>query len=303
MKIIKKEPWKEKYDAEKLTRQFVELQMYKHVTKETINQHIYALRALHEGVDGIPTMYDVRRCLPPNMGSAYFNKRLNTYRQYFRMLLEEGRTLDDPTKNMKYKKKSYRIKNYEECNIKKFLEGFDQTTFAGFRSYVMVLLIIDSGIRPSEIVQIKETDIDIDSLTITLRAEITKSRKRRVIPISPFVLDKIRELKSYELPQWGNEYLFCSSSGKPITATALRRECLINSYKTGVSLTPYDFRHIFATTYVRNGGDVFTLQRILGHASPRMTMIYVNLNVDDLIKAHKRVDVLGNFIQKRIGKL
>jgi site-specific recombinase XerD len=73
--------------------------------------------------------------------------------------------------------------------------------------------------------------------------------------------------------------------------------------KSGISLTPYDFRHIFATTYIRNGGDAFTLQRIMGHTKPSMTMVYVNLNADDLSIAHKKINPLSNFISRRISKI
>lgn len=201
------------YDKQQMIRNFLQLQEDKHVTQATMRQHVYALNALHNGTDSVPTEKDLRRCLPPTMGNAYFNKRLNTYKQFFRMLISFGYCLKDPTENIRYKKQTFRVGNYEECNIKKFLSGFDTTTFSGLRNKVMALLIIDTGIRPSEVVELRTEDLLQSERVIRLRAEITKTRRERIVPVSLFVINKIRELKRYELEVWHNPYLFCTSDG------------------------------------------------------------------------------------------
>ena len=110
---------------------------------------------------------------------------------------------------------------------------------------------------------------------------------------------------SFKLQEWHDTPLFCSSDGKALPPTnfrsRLKRVCL----KQGVNITPYELRHIFATTYIRKGGDLFSLQRILGHSSPRMTAIYVNLSTEDLHKKHEQVSVLNNFLnaKSKLGKI
>ena len=301
MKSIKVK--KEQYNAEEMVNEFLLMVGQKGVTQHTLNVHRYALRDLHDGCNGIPDETQLRRCLPPNMGRAYYNKRLTTYRQYFGMLLALGKIQNDPTKNYHYRKTIFNVKNYNECNIKTFLSEIDISTFSGLRDYVMCLFIIDTGIRPSEIVQLLKDDIDETHCQVHLRGEITKTRTPRTIPISKFVLKQLTKLYSFELKSWNNPYVFCTSEGGVITTMALRHNLRKVALKTGISLTPYDFRHIFATTYIRNGGDVFTLQRILGHTKPNMTMVYVNLDSSDLSNAHQRINVLGNFITKRVTKI
>ena len=291
------------YDEDTMINEFLLLQQQKGVVKNTLRTHRSALLALHNNCNGIPDIQQIRKCLPPNMGGAYYNKRLSTYKRYFDMLISFGHILYNPLDSWHYRKVGFNIKNYEECNVKKFIDTIDTSTFAGLRDYVMCLFIIDTGVRPSETVQILKTDIDTRSGQVHLRSEITKTRIARTVPISDYVIKEIKKLHSFELKTWDNPYIFCTSDGRPITTLSFRHNLHKVALKSGISLTPYDFRHIFATTYIRNGGDVFTLQRIMGHSKPNMTMIYVNLNADDLSSVHRKVNVLGNFVTRRVLKI
>ena len=303
MKTLRLKTESNKYDAEEMINEFLLLQQQKRVVKSTLKSHLYALRHLHDGCTGIPTETDIRRCLPPNISNAFYNKRLSTYRQFFDMLISFGHTQYNPALNWGYKKISFNVKNYDECNVKKFLDAIDKSTFAGLRDYIMCIFIIDTGIRPSEAIQIKKDDIDYESKQVRLRSEITKTRVARTVPMSDYIFAELRKLFHYEPKEWNNPYLFCTSEGKPLNTLSFRHNIRKVALRTGIYLTPYDFRHIFATTYIRNGGDAFTLQRIMGHSKPSMTMIYVNLNASDLSAAHRKINVLGNFVTKRKTKL
>lgn len=293
----------DKYDAEEMMNEFLLLQEQKRVVKTTLRSHKYALIELHKGCNGIPTEVDIRRCLPPRISNAYYNKKLSTYKQFFEMLISFGKTQFNPADKWSYKKISFNVKNYDESNIKKFLNGIDKSTFAGLRDYIMCLFIIDTGIRPSEVIQIRKSDIDFVGKQVHLRSEVTKTRTARTVPVSDYILAEIRKLFHYEITEWKNPFLFCSSEGKQLATLSFRHNLHKVALKTGVELTPYDFRHIFATTYIRNGGDAFTLQRIMGHTKPSMTMVYVNLDASDLSIVHKKINVLGNFITNRKTKL
>ena len=291
------------YDAEEMMNEFLQLQEQKRVAKTTLRSHRYALQELHEGCIGMPTENDVRRCLPPKISNAYYNKKLSTYKQFFEMLIAFGRTQINPAEKWDYKKISFNVKNYDECKVKKFLSEIDTSTFAGLRDYTMCLFILDTGIRPSEVVKLKKEDVDMVSGQVHLRSEITKTRTARTVPVSNYVVKKIKKLHSYELENWKNIFLFCTSEGGKLSTLSFRHNLHKVALKSGVNLTPYDFRHIFATTYIRNGGDAFTLQRIMGHTKPSMTMVYVNLTATDLSISHDRVNVIGNFVSNRVSKL
>ena len=291
------------YNAEEMISEFLQLQKQKGVVANTIRTHRSALLALHEGCTGIPDKEQLRKVLPPTMGGAYYNKRLSTYKRYFDMLIALGHILHNPLDTWHYRKVGFNVKNYDELTVKNFLSSIDQSTFAGFRDYIMCLFILDTGIRPSEVVQIKKEDVNFVVGQVHLRSEITKTRVARTVPVSDYVLKKIKQLHSYEITEWKNEFLFCSSEGDKLNTSALRHNIHKISLKSGISLTPYAFRHIFATTYIRNGGDAFTLQRIMGHSKPSMTMVYVNLTATDLNVSHNKVNVIGNFVATRVTKI
>ena len=121
MKTLRLNNKTNKYNAEEMINEFLLLQQQKGVVKTTLRSHLYALQDLHKECTDIPTEQDIRRCLPPNISNAYYNKRLSTYRQYYDMLIDFGHILNNPTMKWGYKKISFNIKNYEECNVKKFL--------------------------------------------------------------------------------------------------------------------------------------------------------------------------------------
>ena len=291
------------YNAEEMIEEFILRQKQKGVVKNTLRTHQSALRALHEGCEGIPTTEQIRRVLKPTMSNAYYNKRLSTYKRFFDMLIELGHMLHNPLDTWHYRKVGFNIKNYDECKVKEFLSEIDKNTFAGFRDYVMCLFILDTGVRPSEVVQLKKRDVNYSVGQVFLSGEITKTRVARTVPVSDVVLKKIKQLHSYEIEDWKNEYLFCSSEGERLNTTSLRHNLHKIAMKSGIDLTPYDFRHLFATTYIRNGGDAFSLQMIMGHSKPNMTMVYVNLTATDLNVSHDKVNVIGNFVSNRVSKV
>lgn len=291
------------YNAEEMINEFLQLQKQKGVVANTIRTHRSALLALHEGCSGIPDKEQLRKVLPPSMGGAYYNKRLSTYKRFFDMLVSFGHILHNPLETWGYRKVGFNVKNYDEVTIKRFLSEIDQTTFAGFRDYVMCLFILDTGIRPSEVCGLLKNDVNYVMGQVHLRGEITKTRVARTVPVSDVILKKIKQLHSYEITEWKNEFLFCTSEGEKLNTTALRHNIHKIALKTGIDLTPYDFRHIFATTYIRNGGDAFTLQRIMGHSKPSMTMVYVNLTATDLSASHHKANVIGNFVSNRATKI
>ena len=291
------------YNGEMMIREFLLQQADKGNAKNTLRAHRSALLALHRGCNGIPDVKQIRRCLSPTMNSAYYNKRLSIYKRYFDMLIALGHMLHNPLETWHYKKVSLNIKNYEDCKVREFLNGLDKSTFAGLRDYIICLFIIDTGIRPNEVMQILKDDVNMETKQVYLRREVTKTGVARTVPVSDYVLSKVQNLHQLELEQWCNPYLFCTAEGAQMSTISFRHNLHKVALKTGIDLTPYDFRHIFATTYIRNGGDVFSLQRIMGHSKPSMTMIYVNLNSVDLSVAHRRVNVLGNFVTKRVHKI
>ena len=161
----------------------------------------------------------------------------------------------------------------EELEILLKKPNIRRCTFAEYRSWVIVNVLVNNGIRAASIRAIKNKDVDLDSLMIYLRH--TKSKKAQAIPLCEMLRGVLRE---YMRIRGGgpDDFLFPNDSGEQLTENGLR--CSIASYnrRRGVQKTSIHlFRHTFAKKYLVDcGGNAFTLQRLLGHSTLDMTKHY-----------------------------
>jgi integrase/recombinase XerD len=161
------------------------------------------------------------------------------------------------------------------------------TEVRGVRDRALMLLMVDSGLRLSEAISLRTDRIHWDDSQVTVMG---KGRKERVIPIGETtraaLADYARLRKKSDLPCF-----FLSRRSHPMknryVQVAMRkygREAAI----TGVRVSPHTLRHTFAIQYIKNGGDVFSLQAILGHSTLDMVRNYVNLAQRDVSTQHRK---------------
>lgn len=159
------------------------------------------------------------------------------------------------------------------------------------RLHVLILFLLDTGCRITEAIALRVRDMDFENLLVTLEG---KGRKQRVIPFS-VELRKAVARHCKETNRTPDDLLFASR-----TRTRLGRRNVLRSVKLLCERLGFDppgrtlhaFRHTFAVNYLRRGGSVFHLQKVLGHSSLEMTRRYANLVTADLQAAHERVSLL-----------
>jgi len=156
------------------------------------------------------------------------------------------------------------------------------TTFAGRRNRAILALLYDTGIRVGELVALRREDLDLDDRTLRVRG---KAKRDRRVPLSA---DLVRVLDRYVGETRSNLQLFTTSTGKPLRPTAVNQWLRRAGRLAGITkrVSPHVFRHSFATDYLRNGGDEFTLQEILGHTDLEMVRRYVHLAASDVARRH-----------------
>ena len=181
------------------------------------------------------------------------------------------------------------IQPFDDDQIRELLKAIDVKTVAGARDWAVILTLLDTGIRVSELTNLKLEDINISQRAMRVTG---KGNKERIVPIGISVqkallkyLTKFRPKQAH--PNFTN--IFLNRDGMPLTPN--RVQTIIETYSKkvgikGVRASPHTFRHTFAVSYLRNGGDMFTLQRILGHESLDMVRNYVNVTQYDLQRAH-----------------
>ena len=154
--------------------------------------------------------------------------------------------------------------------------------YAPERNRAIIMLLLDTGARASELCNLKLSDIDLANRRLKV---LGKGNKERLLPFSPRTASV---LFSY----------LASVEGKPfqMTRTSLAQYMRRLGKRAGVSdAHPHRFRHTFAVTYLRNGGDPYTLQEILGHSTLEMVKKYIALAQIDLESAHKRASPVDNW--------
>jgi integrase/recombinase XerD len=232
------------------------------------------------------------------------NIRIRSLNTFFRFLFTEGIISDNPTENIS----PLRTDEHEEVQglsneeIDKILNSYDDRQFAQWRDKTLILLLLDTGLRIGEALALTENQIDFKDCTVTVPSQIAKNRKHREIPISREVSKRLRQLLDETQSYFGEDAkLFMNAYGDDFTAEAFRRR--LNRLKRKLNipkLHPHMFRHTFARNYVLNGGDIFTLQKILDHADIQTTRKYVQMDAEHIREQHNKFSPVRS-IMKRNG--
>lgn len=158
----------------------------------------------------------------------------------------------------------------------------------------IVMTLYSTGMRRAELVRLKVANIDSQRMVIHIHRG--KGDKDRDVPLSPKLLETLREYWRWMKPQ---THLFPSRSsrrkGLPITARAVYEVCRSTARRAGIQkkIGPHTLRHSFATHLLEAGADLRTIQLLLGHASLNHTMIYLHLSQRHLRACPNPLDGLG----------
>jgi integrase/recombinase XerD len=153
----------------------------------------------------------------------------------------------------------------------------------------MLCLAIDTGCRIDELLTVKRANVDMENLLITVKG---KGSKERTIPISL----ECRKVIYKFLQRHEFDFVFPTRHGGKVyyrsALDQLKKLCREQGVN-GVRTSWHTLRHGFALNHVRQGGDVFSLQRMMGHSSLEITRRYVNMNEEDLKLVHRKTSMLS----------
>ena len=169
------------------------------------------------------------------------------------------------------------------------LEQPNKATVDGLRDRAMMMLMLDSGLRVSELNSVETDRIDWVNCTMTVMG---KGRKERQVPFSAKTREGLLEYASARGRRAVRaSQFFLNQAGKQLDRSKIRKLVLRYGKRAGIQgirLSPHTLRHTFAVLYVRGGGDSFSLQEILGHSTLEMTRRYVHLARRDISDQHKK---------------
>lgn len=248
---------------------------------------VYMREEVHPG-DFNPYRHSADGLLSPQTVQGYYR----AIKAFFSWLVREEYLDRDPSRNIRRPKAPQTIVAMFDGNqIRSLLAAPDRSTPVGFRDHCILLLFLDTGIRLSELIRLKIPDLHLEAGYIQVRG---KGDKESLVPVGNRVRKTVWRYVSQHRPDpilAGTENVFLTEDGRPMKGETVYRMVAKRGQDAGIEgvrCSPHTLRHTFAVSFLRNGGDVFSLQRILGHTSLVVTRMYCNLNEGDIQAQHRR---------------
>ncbi len=222
------------------------------------------------------------------------NRRLTVFKRYFRWALRERLVQQVPTLRMLAARQALRVpKTLGEAQVDALLSAPDVATDLGLRDRAMLELMYASGLRVSELVQLKTLHVALNEGVLRI---LGKGSKERLVPFGDEARDWLQRYLAQARPALlgtrQTEDLFVTSSG-PKPGTAMSRVMFWNLVKryaieAGITapLSPHTLRHAFATHLLNHGADLRAVQMLLGHADISTTTIYTHVARERLKSLH-----------------
>ena len=242
-------------------------------------------------VDGV----HVSRHLAGLSGSARSAARhLSALRGFFKFLVRERVIERDPSALATRPKLPRRLPKVLSVNeTREVVDAVPDDSFRGARDRAMLLLLYSSGLRVSELCQLRVQDVDRQRGVVS---PLGKGEKRRLVPVAQAALEALETYLARRAERGvRGDALFVARGDRPITRQAVWK--LVRRVARGVGIgrpiSPHKLRHSFATHLLAGGADLRSVQAMLGHSDVATTQIYTHVAEDHVRAAHKRAHPRG----------
>ena len=226
--------------------------------------------------------------LDNGLTASYLNGVLKSIRAFFKYAYEEGYISENPAKRVRWQREGkVIIETFHDDEVRRLLEVFDFSTYLSARNKLILAIAFDTGARNTEICSILEEDIRENVILIH-----GKGNKERHVPLTPYLqksLLKYRRIKAnyFKVKKVDYQNLLLSRTGLPLTREALEHIFDQAGEAAGVRkkvrCSPHTARHYYAQANLRNGLDVYSLSRLLGHENINITKRYLQSLQDENI--------------------
>ena len=216
-----------------------------------------------------------------DLSSRSIARHLSAVRGLFHFLLSEGQISSDPTEHLSTPKQWATIPKFlNREQIEKLIQAPDIDKPNGLRDRAMFELLYATGIRVSELIQVKTSSLDCGLGLIRVTG---KGNKQRIVPVHAEALRIVRQYADHARPALlkgrASPFLFVTARGSAMTRQAFWASVRLNGKKAGIfhNLSPHVLRHTFATHLLEGGADLRSLQAMLGHSDLSTTEIYTHV--------------------------
>ncbi len=221
------------------------------------------------------------------------NRKITTLKTFYKYLLRQGIVTENPMLKIMSPKTSKRLPVFvEKDNMNELIDNIEfGDDLEGIRNKLIIELFYASGIRLSELINLKQQNVDLHACQIKV---LGKRNKERIIPFNNEIKNSIENYISQK-PSIPSEFLFQMKSGKKMYEKFVYR--LVNEYLSMITTidktSPHVLRHTFATHMLNNGADLNAIKELLGHSSLAATQVYTHNTVEKLKSIHKQAHPKG----------
>lgn len=269
------------------------LNLEKGLSKNSIEAYMHDVRALQTFVEPLGlspetvTLQHLQAFLKAlndtGIAVATQSRIVSGIRMFFHYLAIEDAITENPTDMLDMPRNPRHLPDVlSNDEIEKILATFDQSRDDEFRNSVIIEVLYGCGLRVSELVNLRLSQLHLDEECLLIQG---KGDKQRWVPINQHAINLLKlyigEVRNAESAKPGHEnYVFLSRLGRKLSRQYIFMFIQTAAEKAGIhkTISPHSFRHSFATELVRNGADLRAVQEMLGHSSITTTEIYTHLD-------------------------
>jgi integrase/recombinase XerC len=223
-----------------------------------------------------------------NLTAKSINRKISTLKSFFKFLIREGLIETTPMSIINAPKISKRLPVYvEEKDLQTLFEYVEfPDNWNGRTEKLILQLFYNTGMRVSELINLKQDQLDISYSHIKV---LGKGNKERIIPVNK---ELVKVLVNYinSRPAGDTKHIFVNEKGKPLYARQIynlvqKNLALVTTVK---KKSPHVLRHSFATHLTNNGADLNAVKELLGHSSLAATQVYTHNSIEKLKEVYKK---------------
>ncbi len=224
-----------------------------------------------------------------NLSENSKRRTISALRGFYKFLLFDGHITKNPSENLEAPQKGFYLPHFlNQTDIGNLLNAPDASTEIGLRDRAILEVMYACGLRVSETVDLKISDVDIDAGILTCKGKGSKTRR---VPIGKSAVEWIKKYLVVRRAKENIEIsnMFVSFSGKPLNRQIIFNFVKEYAEKIGLrDVSPHTLRHSFATHLIQNSADIRSVQQMLGHADISTTQIYTHITDTHLRKTYEK---------------
>lgn len=219
------------------------------------------------------------------------NRKIATLRTFYKLLIQKGKISVDPTFGIRSLKNAKKLPIYvEESPMENLFDMVEYPNgYIGLRDRLILELLYSTGVRLSELINLKTLDVDFSGKQIKV---LGKRNKYRIIPVIDQLIVLFKKYEQEVVSQFDqtSEFFILSDSGKKLYPVFVQRKVkhYLSQVTTISKKSPHILRHTFATHLLNRGAELNSIKELLGHASLAATQIYTHNTISQLKEIHKK---------------